>query len=50
MTDAELLQYIDIPFKFWTCSTCPSSIIKWVDAVATCQNCGKSNKEEAIAP
>lgn len=45
MSNEEMLSYLDIPFKFWTCPDCEYPMIKWKGNLATCCNCRKTNKE-----
>lgn len=41
----EGLEPLSVPFKFWTCPICPSPQIAWKDDLATCESCGRTNKD-----
>jgi uncharacterized Zn finger protein (UPF0148 family) len=46
MTNDEVLEYLDVPFKFWRCPDCESPTIKWKGDLAICCRCGKTNNHE----
>jgi Fe2+ or Zn2+ uptake regulation protein len=50
MTDEELIDTLNVPYRFWTCDRCHSSYVSWSGEVATCESCGNSSdsKDKAI--
>ena len=45
MTNEELLDYLDVPFKFWRCPDHPTGLVEWEDNIARCCECDRTNKK-----
>jgi hypothetical protein len=43
MTDDELLNYLNRPFRFWFCPSHPTGIVTWTGDRARCDECGREN-------